>query len=412
MANFTDKMILSFNRLVYEYLVKCKYEKSAMAFKMECQLDDVRMNEAPPTLLSWYSIFIETADVRSGRVYVPDGLNRIEGIMLKLENEKQRYARMSSVNPSYWKSAGGYYEHEGQYSPVLCPQPPGPAAQSAAQGLLKEYKRIELNLPFIFIARFCPASKILLCCCVDGKVYFYNLSKNIIECSAPLQRRPARQLACVETHEGILFAYSVDDYTLFLCRYANGKKEDVQTIELELAMRSFCLGSSLFVLSENSVLRIFSLSGEPLRTIKLPPAVLSIEIFSGSPLLVEATRVIEYDLSVGTEIKTLAKGKHPIVCVKDDLAFVICNDSIQAFNQKSPFPALTLKASIDCRDIAMVLGRVAVCTGNEIFYGNDVISVQNSIGVFSFSLQGASGLMIVASDGLLLLLVGNSHEYA
>lgn len=467
MNGLSEEVISSFNKLVYEYLVKMKFEKSAAVFKSESRLGDVRMSDTSPALLNWYNIFIETADVRSGKTYIPENLNRIEGIMLKLENDKQRYAKMNALSLQHRKSPAtpgqGYYEagerpgngyeksfgmdKSGSYEKLIgFDKPlgfdqPGAYEKGAgrARGLsyaqdfasqkmpnmqyqnhpapchsqLKEYQRIELNIPLIIISRYCPVSRLIINCCVDGKVYFYSLPQNTIKYSFQLPRRQIKQIKLAELHDGLFFAFSFDETAIYLCKYINCQKEDIKTIELDIAVRSYCFGNnSIFVLTENSTLRIYSLGGELLRTFKISSAVSIVEFFGNNLLFTESSRVVEFDININMEIKTLGRGKHPAVCVKEDFAFVVFPDSIQVFGLKSQFPIVTLKSTLDCRDLAFVSNKVAICTGTDVYCGSDVLQIPNSISVSSFTLPNVSGLMTVTADGLLLLFKSNSiNEY-
>jgi len=133
----TDEMTDGFNKLIYEYLLKQNYNKTASVFLAECNIGNIHINDYPPTLFRWYVNFIETADIRCGNLYVPESLNRIEGIMLRLENEKQRFLRMipNKLSPKIPLKSGHY---DQQHNPYDQPhnhydQPASPVMERAPQ---------------------------------------------------------------------------------------------------------------------------------------------------------------------------------------------------------------------------------------------------------------------------------------
>lgn len=106
-----QNILNSLNFLIYDYLVKMKYEKTAKIFVGEAYLEDVKLNEAPPILSQWYSAFQDISNVRCGLSNNLGDLARIEGIMLKLENEKKRYQQMGKMdNLSYFNMTRGSSE--------------------------------------------------------------------------------------------------------------------------------------------------------------------------------------------------------------------------------------------------------------------------------------------------------------
>lgn len=422
MPYVSDEILVNFNRLVYEYLLKMQYEKAAKLFKVEAQVGDVRVNDTAPVLLNWYNIFIETADVRSGKTYVPESLNRIEGIMLKLENDRQRYARMSAVVapqrksplgqvPNYYDAVEKPYSHERPPLPTFPVEPHcGKAPQQTQIPVtgLKEYKRIDFNIPYIYTTQYCPLSRILINACADGKLYFYNLAKNIIEFSFAMKTRKTKAITFNETQDGIYLAYDIDKYSLFLFKYSEGRKNDIKTIESDQGITSYCfVNDAIAILYKNSILRIFSINGVFIRQFEVASSCYAVEGFGSNMLLIEQNRVVEFDYTAGLDVKIIIKGKTQAVHVKDGCVFAIYSDMIQVFQmfpQVQPFPICSLKSTIDCRDITFVFNTVAVCTGNDVYYSNTIFPAPNSIGVFNFSLQGISGLMTVSSDGRVTLM--------
>ncbi|KAI5148797.1 hypothetical protein ENBRE01_0547 [Enteropsectra breve] len=109
-----DKRLASFNRLIYEYLIKINYTKSATIFKDEASLEDIQLTDSPPSLLNWYCTFIETAEVRSGRKYIPESLNRIEAIMLRFENEKAKFVKLGIPGPFMPAPKHSNYERQAE----------------------------------------------------------------------------------------------------------------------------------------------------------------------------------------------------------------------------------------------------------------------------------------------------------
>lgn len=122
-----QNVIYTLNTLIYDYLIKMKYEKSAKAFGIEAQLEEMKMNEGAPLLSQWYAAFHEISSVRSGISSNPGDLSRIEGIMLKLENEKKRYQQMGRVDHmGYYGMPEGMYKGHPMYygSPYHEPRKP------------------------------------------------------------------------------------------------------------------------------------------------------------------------------------------------------------------------------------------------------------------------------------------------
>ncbi|KAI4291775.1 hypothetical protein PAPHI01_1049 [Pancytospora philotis] len=440
----SEETVASFNKLVLEYLLKMKLDKSAAAFRKELGLDDVRLNDALPTLLNWYSIFLETAEVRAGITLVPDSLNRIEGIMLKLENEKLRYSQLkvsgaaemrphaSLSRPAYGQyserpragDSTDYGPRPSAYGTGPYPQRmPGmerdaPSTSAAAEPPavppasyfppLKEYNVVEMNIPYILAAHYCPQAQLLLLCAVDGKAYFYSLAAQKVEYSFVLPKPHVRQLRALEANHNIFFLVAFDDASLHLYRYANGIKEDMKPIESDTPIRSFCFGKrSIYVLAGSSTIRVYSFVGDLLKTLRVGCNVLEIEFFGTNLLLVEAASVTEFDPNMGIEVKALARGKSPRVIVKDDFAFVIFTDSVQGFSGRSPFPVIAFKSTLNVVDIDLIANMVAVCTGNETYIGNDLYPISNSILVMPIVYHDVIGCIVLGSNAVLSYFTSN-----
>ncbi|KAM0672041.1 hypothetical protein CWI42_041990 [Ordospora colligata] len=92
------------NMLVYDYLMKMNYEGSAKMFCSEAGLGEFKSNEGAPVLAQWYSVFHEISAVRSGFLSNSQDLARIEGIMMRLENEKRRQQQIGKMDGA----VGGY----------------------------------------------------------------------------------------------------------------------------------------------------------------------------------------------------------------------------------------------------------------------------------------------------------------
>lgn len=448
MARLGEERLTGFNKLVYEYLVKSNFVKTAHVFMQEAQLGEIHINESPPTLLNWYSIFIETADVRSGKVYIPESLNRIEGIMLKLENDKQRFSRMGSSPYGQRRTSPRINEmqmrHPRGASPTLGPispcspksrspmtpfdrydprdmernpgmermsqmerTPPQPFFQQCEPlpgPTLSEEHHCNLKLPFmITLARFCPSSRILICCCAGGSMYFYNIERAEVEYDFQTPLAAINKLQILEKDDAVFMAYSYDDFSLSLCRYSTGQKENIKLIELNVRVRAFVFGgNSLYILTENSILKLYNLYGKLLKTFEIPGEVCSIDFFGNNILMIENSRVVEFDLNLNTEIKVLSNGMHPNVVVRDNHAFIIYSDLIQIFNLFSPFPVLTINTSLICKDLTMLRNGPVLCTSNEIFYGADHWTVPGLVAAAEVKLDGAPRLLVLTAQGLLL----------
>lgn len=301
------------------------------------------------------------------------------------------------------------------YGPAHSPSPPERISREPERHLyaqpgehrpvpsLYEDRRIDLKLPFVLLARFCVSAKILICCCADGDIYFYNLERNAIEYEFQTPWRSIKQMRVLEKENSLFLAYSHDEYNISLCRYSNGKKEDIKVITSDLPIRSMCLGGcSLFVLAENSLLRLYNLAGDLIKTFKISGDVFAIDFFGNNLLMIETSRVVEFDLNLNAEIKILSKGPRPAVCVRENFAFVLYADTIQVFGTYSPFPVLTLKCTLACKDLAMVMEKLAICTSNDVFYGHNVVPAPGAIAIAQFIEDGIARLLVITSQGVLI----------
>jgi hypothetical protein len=88
------------NMLIYDYLVKMKYDGTAKMFLGEAGISEFKPAEGIPLLAQWYAIFHDISTVRSGLSSSLADLSRIEGIMLRLENEKRRHQTIGRVDPT------------------------------------------------------------------------------------------------------------------------------------------------------------------------------------------------------------------------------------------------------------------------------------------------------------------------
>ena len=400
MSHISDELVENFNRLVYEYLLKMQYAKTASLFKMEAQLGEIGLNDTPPVLLNWYNIFIETADVRSGKIYVPEALNRIEGIMLKLENDKQRFARMSAIVAHPRKSPG----------PVLPPFPfdaDFPKQEEMGRPpncMLKEMKRIKFNVPYAYLSHFCPQQRLLLYACSDCKLYFCSLAKNAIEASVPIRSRKSIKLAAIETPEGCFVAYDVDKRVVVLLKCHEGRREEMATVESEHGILSYCVTrDSVVVLHSNSKLGIYSHSGNPVRYYDVSSACFEVEAAGPDLYLVEQSRVVLFDPRAGVEVRVLHKGLVHGAFVKEGLLFVVSSDVISVISDH-PRPLCTMKLTVPCVDAIYTQNSVAICTGNGLWYNDNFFSILNAMSVHHFVVSEMPGLLIASSDGAVTVL--------
>lgn len=93
-----QNVINSLNILIHDYLVKMKFEKTAKIFSTEAFIQENCNNDSTPALFQWYLAFHEISNIRCGISSDTGDLARIEGVMLKLENEKKRYQQMGRID--------------------------------------------------------------------------------------------------------------------------------------------------------------------------------------------------------------------------------------------------------------------------------------------------------------------------
>jgi LisH len=416
-----DEKSLSFNRLVYEYLIKSHYDKTAEMFKKEAEIQEISLNSTPSTLLNWYNIFIETAEVRSGRSYVPDSLNRIEGIMLKLENDKIRYSNMNVIQPSspyqYRKPQDfppiyNYYnqysnpDRYSQYSPAY----PGVELKKS---LFKEYKRIDLNIPKVIFSTACMPKGMLVNACSDNRIYFYNFMNNEIEFDFLASKWPIKKLAVTEIEHpmkgsrmsdmetSILLAYNWDDSNIKICMYDKMQKVDIGMVEASIL--SYAISAdALYVLEKNSTLKIFSLNGEILKSYKINPAATAIDILGKNLLIVENSRIYPFDFDNPENIRNICKNGYSSVFIKKKNLFVLTGQSLDVYDCQLGFIA-SLKPSLTYKDVYMLCGMIAVYTGNEILVGSEAIPCQSAVEMSEFEFGSEHGMFAVLSNSIIVL---------
>lgn len=395
----------SLNLLIYEYLFKNDFHKTALAFKEECGITDFKVNEHTDILSSLYNCFVETVEVRSGQRICPDSLNRIEGIMMKMENEKNRYSRLrntmncpsprSRIDPRLLAHPGSD-PYNNPSSPVIAHNhPPLP--------ILNEVKRIDLGINNLCLSTFCPINNVLVVYSADSHVYFYNLATNEIEYDfSTSSSRPLKFMKVKEIENQIFIAYSSDDYTIKLCKYGNMKKEDIKSFEFDIPFRSFCIShDTLYVLSEQGI-KSYNFMGTCTGASK-PNHSVSIECLGNRLLLVEPTKISEYNLITNTETTVFARSRFPMLKIKNNEAFLILNDSIQVVEGKMGSVIASVKSTLPCKDVALFANTIAVCTGNDLFYASDIISVKNPIEVSYYNCLNTKGLLLVSSEGMIVL---------
>ncbi|KAG0442440.1 hypothetical protein DMUE_0269 [Dictyocoela muelleri] len=95
----TKKM---FNMLIHEYLRKEGYQGTAKLFLAEANVEITRESQPFPLLYKWFEAFNDICMVRSGKKKNKDSLARIEGVMLKLENDKKRISRKIQFNKEFF----------------------------------------------------------------------------------------------------------------------------------------------------------------------------------------------------------------------------------------------------------------------------------------------------------------------
>lgn len=383
----------SLNLIIYEYLLKSNFHQSASSFKEEAGIGEYKMSDSLPVLARWYLNFLETVDVRSGQRIQPDILNRIEGVMLKLENEKQRYARMR--NPS-----------ERSQPVMRHPVDPRdyPSVQIHPTSLvLVEYKKIDLGISTILHSNFCPANNILITFSSDLHFYFYNLETNEIEYDFGISQRCLKLMKVKEVNSTIYMAYSSDDYSIRLCKYENAKKSDIKVLEFETPIKFFCISHDMvYVIEDTGTIKSFTFLGVCTGALQSVSA-LSIDCIGDKLIVIDQSRVAEYD-RMGTEIAVLARSRFPIVKIKNENIFMILNDSVQVIDGKTGNAISSVKCTLPCKDIALLFNTIAVCTSTDLFYATDIIPLKNPIELDCYSCFNTKGLIIVSADGIVTLL--------
>lgn len=339
----------SFNILIYEYLLKNNFEKTANTFMEELGIANITLGNGASSLSTWYDAFIETAEVRSGEKFIPESLNRIEGIMFKLENDKHRYSRMRSFsttggsfdpgsqNASSFDKCSlhrrGIYQNgpidcssQGIYGSVLRSHPlPGPHP-------LSEIKRIDLGISAITTSCFCPLNSILIVHSSDGRIHFYNLATNEIEYGFSTRRKGMKMIKAIESGDTIYFAYSCDGYCVNVCSYAHMKKDDMCAIESETLISDLCLSKD-YVYVLDGMIKMFTLSGACVRMLVCQGGT-SIEWINGSLAVARTSKISEYDAFLSGEIGVIAVGTNLAFKAKGGIAFIILDGSIQAIDIK------------------------------------------------------------------------------
>lgn len=380
----------SLNLLIYEYLFKNDFHKSANTFKEECGIADYKMNEPADILSNLYNCFVETIEVRSGQRISPDCLNRIEGIMMKMENEKNRYSRLRNSN-----NCPSPRRHD-PYLPLNSPMVPHNAP------VLAEVKRIDLGISPLCLSTFCYLNNILVAYSADSHIYFYNLATNEIEFDFSIPPRPLKIMKVKESENSIYIAYSSDDFVIKLCKYEYMKKEDLKTFEFDIPFRSFCISfDTLYVLNDQGI-KSYNFIGQVINGSK-PTHAISIECLGNRLLLVDPTKISEFDLLSNTEVTIFARSRFPILKVKNNEAFLILNDCIQVIDSKLGGVIATVKSTLPCKDVALLSNTIAVCTVNDLFFATDIIPVKAPIEISSYSCMNAKGLLLVSAEGIVIL---------
>lgn len=401
----------SLNILIFDYLIKNRYSKAAEALKGELGLADIEITYTPPSLSTWYNIFLETSEVRSGNKFTPDALNRIEGIMHKLESEKQRFSRMKSVasvgspvskkeartDPRPHQATEKFDSYFGQ-SKGSFPAPPS----FPAPMILVEIKRIDLGISSIILSHFCYLNNFLITFSSDNRFYFYNLVTNEIEYDFLVQRRSLKGFKVREIGKTIYFAYSCDDFSINLCKYEFMKKEDIKIFDFEIPIKSFCLSNdAIYVLDDNSI-KMFSFAGICMASVKISN-VSYIEHFSANLLAVDSNKISEFDQRLSPEPKVITKGVYPTFRLKGEVGFITNNDTIQAIDPKNMSVVNSVKCALPIKDIALLHNTIAVCTSTDLFYATDVISLRNPIEISQFLCLNSKGMLVLSSDGIITL---------
>ncbi|ELA42201.1 uncharacterized protein VICG_00844 [Vittaforma corneae ATCC 50505] len=406
----------SLNLLIYEYLLKNDFQKTANSFKEETGIAEYKIADSQPMLSLWYNNFLETVEVRSGQKMSPDTLNRIEGIMLKLENEKQRYARLRSppgkpqhmmrrpIDPRVMNGMPND-PYSASSSPATATIHPAPPSSSP---ILTEYKKIDLGISALIHSNFCPLNNILIVFSSDLHFYFYNLSTNEIEYDFQISQRCLKLLRVKEVKSTIYMAYSSEDYSIRLCKYENAEKSDIKIFEFDSPFKSFCIShDTLYIFDEMNTIKSFTFLGV-CTGVSQSVQALSIECVANKLLTIDASKIAEYDIRLNAETAILGRSRFPIVKIKGDDIFLILNDSIQAIDGKMGSVVSSVKCSLPSKDVALLFNTIAVCTVTDLFYATDIIPLRNPMELDSFICFNTKGLIIVSSDGIVTLFTGHT----
>ncbi|KAM0674545.1 hypothetical protein GVAV_002163 [Gurleya vavrai] len=106
--------------LIHEFLCKKRYNGAAKIFRIEANLP---INNADPRRFSllqdWFEAFNDIYNARCGNIRSVENLTRIEGIMLRLDNEKKRHALLgrSTRDNEEENIRFSSVSHEKQYNP-------------------------------------------------------------------------------------------------------------------------------------------------------------------------------------------------------------------------------------------------------------------------------------------------------
>lgn len=400
----------SLNLLIYEYLIKNDFQNTAVSFKEETGITEYKPGDSQPILSLWYNNFLETVEVRSGQKMAPDSLNRIEGIMLKLENEKQRYGRLRSppsrtqpmmrraVDPRFTGGVQG-----DPYSVSSSPSVSNHQMSMMSPPVLVEYKKIDLGISIILHSCFCSINNILIVFSNDLHFYFYNLNTNEIEYDFSIPQRSLKNVKVKEVKNTIYMAYSSDDYSIRLCKYENTKKSDIKVFEFETPFKSYCIShDTLFVFDDLGTVKSYTFLGVCIGVSQSIHAQ-TIECASNKLITIDTTKVAEYDIRIGSEISVLARSRFPSVKVKGDDIFLILNDSIQVVDSKTGNVVSSVKCTLPSKDVSLLYNTIAVCTNNDLFYATDIIPIKNPIELNGYTCFNTKGLLVVSSEGIVTL---------
>lgn len=394
MVNTSNKVLVSFNKLVYEYLVKMNFKQTAEVFKKEAQVQDIRLNENIPTLLNWYNIFVETSNVRGGNTVIPESLNRIEVIMKKLESERNKNSQMIDKQDGINENEFEFERKTGYKSEMY--------KETEHSTKLKEFKSIDLKLPYVYLCKFCPQTKVLILACADNKIYFYNLAKNTIEGSMLIKTRKIQNIIIKETHKDIFFAYEINGHSLIMLKYSDGIVNEIKTIDTEHKIISNCfVDNYVVVLFANSIIRVFSISGEFIKQFEMNTVCKSLETFENNILVLKEDSLVKLDKNMGIEIKTCITGKPNAIVAKDGYLFVFYLDQIQVFkslSQTQPTYVTYIENGFTCKDITWFNKFFVACLENDLLYCNVKLKAPNTIAIYKLSQHENAVLMLITSN--------------